>query len=216
LAALTISTANPGQEERVMTASRSWWLLSDRLLRGIMHQLSNRAYALLTVATELEEAGTAETVALLRSEAARLESAVRLLGLLPAAESHTAESVDPAKLLHDVVALYELRAGARVPRCRVNVEDGVPHTRADVSRLARVLLLACEFAAGEELAVSIDASRDGASLSIVVRQDADSSPMCAPHQLDELAALAAPDDGMVEAGDDGRIQLRYPASYSGG
>jgi signal transduction histidine kinase len=196
-----------------------WAALADRLMRGVTHQLSNRAYALMTLAAELEESPDAQVIGLLKDEVLRLERTVRLMRTLedPGGQQ---SPCSPETLVRDAAALFVLRAGRRIPEVGIRVEDGLPAQKSDAAAVMRALLLACELVAGDRLAVSISARRSGNRVRYLVERaepDAAGVPMTPSEvALSALQPLADRCDGRVTWNGGSSVEMSYPLALEGG
>ncbi len=197
-----------------------WAALADRLMRGVTHQLSNRAYALMTLTAELEESPDAQVLGLLKDEVLRLERTVRLMRSLEDPGGRQQSPCSPETMVRDAAALYVLRAGRRIPEVGIRVEEGLPDQKSDAAGVMRALLLACELVAGDRLAVSISAQRSGNRVRFLVERaepDAADVPMTPSEvALSELQPLADRCDGRVSWNGGMSVELSYPLALEGG
>lgn len=118
-----------------------WIDLTDALLRGTAHALSNRAGAL----SALRDLGTLDEDGreLFTGEIARLTRLIHLLRLVPAEPGALPEALDVAAIASDAVAVLALHPDSRELLWDARV-DGVPQpVRAERWVLLRCVLLMC-------------------------------------------------------------------------
>ncbi len=127
-----------------------WESLTDALLRGVAHALSNRTGAL----TALRDLGVsdAESRELLGGEIERLTRLIDLLRLLPAETASTAEALDVAALARDAVAVLALHPQGREVRWTTPVIGTPQPARTERWVLLRCLLLLCAGALDDGIA----------------------------------------------------------------
>lgn len=104
------------------TGAEGWLGVSDGLLRGINHALSNRVAAVGAVARILErgDTGGEPLMRALLGEVEQMERVIRLLQLLPRERDGGApEPVHVPDLLGDVVMLHQLQSALRDVTCEV-------------------------------------------------------------------------------------------------
>lgn len=153
-----------------------WIDLTDALLRGAAHALSNRAGAL----SALRDLGTLDEEGrdLLTGEIARLTRLIHLLRLVPAEPGALPEALDVAAIASDAVAVLALHPDSRELRWDARV-DGVPQPiRAERWALLRCVLLMCASAlAGciargfRELRVTTSGDAEMTVVSLAVGED---------------------------------------------
>lgn len=187
-----------------------WNSLTDALLRGVAHALSNRAGAL----TALRDLGTSDDEGreLLAGEIQRLTELIRLLRLVPAERSALAEALEVPLLVRDAVAVLGLHAQARDVRWTVTVSGAPQPVRAERWVLLRVLLLLCAGALADaaaqgagELRVTT-AGDDAATLASITTGNA-STRWRVP---DAYARMLADRAGAELRWADGPLELRLP------
>jgi hypothetical protein len=95
--------------------------VSDALLRGLNHALSNRVASLSAIATviTLDERSDPDITRALAAEVAQLEGVLRLLRLLPGGRGAPSEPVLLSDALADAVALHAHHAGLAATPCTV-------------------------------------------------------------------------------------------------
>ena len=201
--------------------------VSDSLLRGLTHTLSNRATTLGAVANLLDsdEVTADELVRALTREAERLEEIVRLLRMLPSDRSGTAEPMRLPELLAEVVALHEHHCELRDVPCRLVAGVDVPPVWIERSTLTHALLVLLTAAKRDALAagggaLSVRCSGDHARVSVLVEAHAGGrtnpvsrrTPLGEPLDvgtLRELLAEVGAELVVTQCGADGRDGGRY-------
>lgn len=141
---------NPRGERRAVTGP--WLGVSDGVLRGLAHQLSNRTGTIGAVAEALAVSNSPSPAMseALRGEAAKLEELLRLLRLMPRDQGRGPEPVRPADVVGDAVALFAhhpLGAGS-IPA--LDGVERVPPVRVHVPALTHAILLLLVAAAGQD------------------------------------------------------------------
>lgn len=134
----------PAGREPVGSTEDPWRLVSDAVLRGLNHELSNRAAALSALARMVEPAEPpgSEVAGLLASETVRLEETLRLYRLLPGGRAREAEPVLVADALADARALHAQHAGLAGVPCAVDGDPGaLPPAIAPLEGLVHALTL---------------------------------------------------------------------------
>ena len=98
-----------------------WRHVSDAVLRGLNHALSNRVASLSAIATviTLDEQPDPEITGALAAEVSQLEGVLRLLRLLPGGRGGPPEPVLLGDALADAVALHAHHAGLAGAPCTV-------------------------------------------------------------------------------------------------
>lgn len=134
------------------SAEENWRVVSDSLLRGVSHALSNRLGALSAVSHVLGGSGDAASsgaslLELLRSEVSRAERVAALLHLLPRPRGRGAESLRVPDLLGEIIALHELQGPLRDIPCKIEVPGDMLPVRAGRPALTHALLLLLSHAA---------------------------------------------------------------------
>ena len=99
----------------------AWRLVSDAVLRGLNHAVSNRVASVAAVSALLDPAAPpgAELVRTLAADVTHFEAALRLLRLLPAGRPAPPEPVLVADALADALALHAHHAGLGEALCTV-------------------------------------------------------------------------------------------------
>ena len=138
-----------GDAGRRTGASEAWLQVSEELLRGANHALSNRLAALGAVVRVLEHRPTAAEplIEALGREVERLEELGRLLQLLPHERDRGAEAIHLPELLREAAALHGMQGPLRDMSYDI---DGSPDTLpvwSERSRLLHVVLLLLSTAA---------------------------------------------------------------------
>lgn len=121
-----------------------WQVVSDAVLRGLNHELSNRAAALSALAGMVEPAEPPgnEVAELLARETVRLEETLRLFRLLPRGRPREAEAVLLADVLADARALHAHHSGLADASCAVDGGAGpLPPVIAPLEGLVQALTL---------------------------------------------------------------------------
>lgn len=150
-----------------------WTLLSESLIRGLIHALNNRLTSLSAFA-ELAAMGDEEfaLVTILPAELKRLHQVSANLRLLLREETPP-EALEVGSLIDDALALHEHMTRARPVRCEV-VREGAPTpvrvTRWILFRLLVVLIeegkRAAELAGRESIVLRVASIGDGLLLAV--------------------------------------------------
>jgi hypothetical protein len=125
-------------------ADDPWRVVSDGVLQGLNHELSNRvaSIAALTAVITPDEAPGREVAELLAGEAGRLEAALRLYRLLPAGRPRPAEPLLVADALADARALHAYHSGLADAQCAVEGDaDALPPVIVPLPGLVHALTL---------------------------------------------------------------------------
>lgn len=143
----------------------SWTRLSDSLIGGIAHALSNRI-ATLSALSELMRMDDlpAENADMLRKEVGRLELLVQHLRLLGDESAAPAEALHLPEVTAAAIALHKYHRDFRDVTVVMGGDIMVQPVHVSRSRLVRVLLMliaASAVAAGQENAVHADVSAEG-------------------------------------------------------
>jgi alkylhydroperoxidase/carboxymuconolactone decarboxylase family protein YurZ len=136
--------ASEGFGEGLDEGLDEWALLSESLIRGLVHALNNRLTALSAFA-ELAALGDEEfaPATILPAELVRLHRVSAHFRLLLSEET-PAEALEVGALLDDVLALHEHLPRVRTVRCEV-VRQGAPTpVRVSRWRMLRLLLVLIE------------------------------------------------------------------------
>lgn len=138
--------------------------MSDELLAGLVHALNNRITA-LSVCLELAGLGDVDMLAggVLHTEAARLQRAAALVGLLPARGLPEALEIGP--VLGDAIAIHAHHPRARDVECVTETLGTLQPIRVPRWALLRALLLMVDAAKasasrGERRTVTIGLASD--------------------------------------------------------
>ena len=123
-------------------AAQAWLVVSDALLRGLNHALSNRAATVGAVSGVLDasEPPSAAIVDVLRDEAARLDELLQLARLLPGQRS-LPEPVHLPDVVPAAVALHAYHFDLRDTPCHLEGEAAVMPVLADPTALTHALLM---------------------------------------------------------------------------
>lgn len=161
----------PGSVE----GSGAWQWVSDQVVAGICHDLSDRLSSLLGLLqlAELESTIDPAVSAPLRAELGRVEELVHLLRLLPAGRAEVAEPIRVVEAVPVVSALLRRHRGLEDLRLRTETSaDPLIHVRW--SMLVRLLLLvavsagrAARAAGGSEVVVRIGSGEGMARIEVL-------------------------------------------------
>lgn len=193
----------------------AWLPLSERLLRGFAHELSNRTGTIGGAAEALAAADPeGRWSSVLAVEAGRLDELLRLVRLLAADARREAEPVRPADLAADALALLTLRPddARELPVALATELDDAPPVRVQVIAATRALalLLAQESDAGAPVSLAWEADATCVTLRVAGTVDgAERARACAA-----AAALVATDGGSARATGSG-AELRLPTLAAG-
>lgn len=140
------------------TPARVWgdqWLrISEKVLKGLNHQLTNRVASLEAVSSILEdesEPPPPEMVRALVMEVGRLNHLLRLYRLMPAEPFVTTEAVRVQDLIPQVLELHGHHADLRGISVHIEGSTDTPPVLVRPSALLRCLLVVLESAAGNAL-----------------------------------------------------------------
>lgn len=140
------------------TPARVWgdqWLrISEKVLKGLNHQLTNRVASLEAVASILEDASEPpppEMVRALATEVGRLSHLLTLYRLMPAEPFVTTEAVRVQDVLPQVLELHSHHADLRGISVNIDGSPDTPPVLVRPSALLRCLLVVLESAAGNAL-----------------------------------------------------------------
>jgi hypothetical protein len=125
------------------TDGDAWLSVSDDLLWGFNHALSNRLAAIASITRILEysDTGLDPLLAALSDEVVTLEGTLKLLRLLPRSTRSVAEPVLLNELIPEVLRLHGIRADASDLRVEVLHDEGLQPVWIDSARLAHALLI---------------------------------------------------------------------------
>ena len=199
--------------------SAGWPAVSDSLIGGIAHALSNRIATLAALAELMRlDDDVAANAELLRTEVGRLEALVHALRLLGTEGEAVPEALDLPELLGDAIALHRHHRDLR--DVAIIVEDGErPRpVRAARARLAQALLLLLAAAAStvDDSAIAVHARFGGnGHARLTLSRPGAAEATRSPALLDAAAALVAPAGGTV-ASSGNEIVLDLPALGSPG
>lgn len=202
-----------GELSERQSAEHAWLAVSDGLLRGVGHELSNRLAALSGVVQVLTSRGSGGPLeAVLADEMARLQGAVEVLRLLPRRWDEPPEPVRVEEVAKRVLELMPLHPALAEVRYRWEREEELLPVWIEPSLLAHALCVLLA-AAGEEVArdgggeVVLRGSGTEEMVSLQVHPGAGN-----PHALAPLLASAG-GAVRVESGPDGALcaELRLPS-----
>jgi hypothetical protein len=153
----------------------TWARLSDSLIGGIAHALSNRI-ATLSALSELMrmEDAPSENADMLRKEVGRLELLVQHLRLLGDESAVPAEALQLPEVTAAAIALHGYHRDFRDVTVLVGGETSVQPVHVQRSRLLRVLLMllaASAMAAGRDHAVHATFSAEDALVRVTIGPD---------------------------------------------
>jgi hypothetical protein len=125
------------------TGIDAWLAVSDDLLWGFNHALSNRLAAISSITRILEysDTGLDPLLAALSEEIETLERTLKLLRLVPRSPRSTAEPVLLNELVPEVVRLHGVRSDATDLRMETYFDDGLQPVWVDPARLSHALLI---------------------------------------------------------------------------
>jgi hypothetical protein len=209
-------------------AAEAWLVVSDALLRGLNHALSNRAATVGAVSGVLDpaEPPSAAIVDVLRDEAARLDELLQLARLLPGQRAGT-EPVHLPDVVPAAVALHGYHFDLRDTACHVEGDATVMPVLADPTALTHALLLlltAAKLAAAggtvvlrhhgddEQVTLTLDALPPAAADDPAVPRE-DAEPGDEEAMLAAARTLLAASDAVVErrpAAQGARYELTLP------
>jgi hypothetical protein len=134
---------------QVEASSDAWLSVSDSLLHGVNHALSNRLAALGAVARILErgDAGRDPLIDILIAEVSQIETVAGLLHLLPRDRGADAEPVHLPDLLGDAIALHQLQGPLRDTTYEIVEDAGALPVWAERWALVHSLLILLSAAA---------------------------------------------------------------------
>ena len=139
------------------TPSRFWgdqWLrVSEKVLKGLNHKLTNRVAAIESVVAVLEPDGSSdpELVAALASEVAKLHELLTLFRLMPAEPFATAEPVRLQDVIPQMLRLHLHHADLKEIPFDVHEDQSAQPVLVRQSALLRCLLVLLESVAGNAL-----------------------------------------------------------------
>lgn len=180
----------PAGQEPAGSTEDPWQVVSDAVLRGLNHELSNRAATLSALAGMVEptEPPGSEVAELLARETVRLEETLRLFRLLPRGRAREAEPVLVADALAYACALHAYHTGLAGAPCAVDGEaDSLPPAIAPLEGLVHALTLLLGALALHVRAPGVEAPPTGrAVLTLgtapgVVQLTGTSEPTTGPH-----------------------------------
>ena len=130
----------------------SWSGVSDGVLRGIAHQLSNRTGTIGAVAEALaaSDDSSSNLTQALRGEAAKLEELLRLLRLMPRDQGRGPEPVRPVDVVGDALALFAHHPVGHHSIPTLDRVEQLPPVRVHVPAFTHAVLLLLVAAAGPD------------------------------------------------------------------
>lgn len=155
------------------TPARLWgdqWLrVSEKVLKGLNHQLSNRVASIEALSAMIEPGATADEtiVRALTDEVARLSHVMRLYRLLPPEPTAAPEPVRPQDIIPHLLELHAHHSDLRRVECELVEDPAAEPLCVRPSALLRSLLVLFESVAGH-------AARAGSSGPISLRYRGDS------------------------------------------
>lgn len=200
--------------------SAGWPAVSDSLIGGIAHALSNRIATLAALAELMRmDDDVAANAEMLRTEVGRLEALVRALRLLGTEGEVSPEALDMPELLGEAIALHRHHRDLRDVAIVVEEGERPRPVRAARARLAQALLMLLAHAASTvddpEMAVHARFGGNGRHARLTLTTPGAAEAMRSPALLDAAAALVAPAGGTV-ASTGNEIVLDLPALGSSG
>lgn len=211
----------------------AWLSVSDSLLHGVNHALSNRLAALGAVARILESGypGRDPLIEMLIGEVGQIENVAGLLHLLPRDRGADAEPIHLPDLLGGAIALHRLQGPLRDTRYEVEEDPATLPVWAERWALVHALLMlmsaaarAAQLRGGQTVLVRYSGDETFVSLSVEAplmegeAELAGSRPeeLLDPVDLGAVAALLKPSDGVLMADEDpggscaARFEIRLP------
>ncbi len=194
----------------------TWARLSDSLIGGIAHALSNRI-ATLSALSELMrmEDAPSENAEMLRKEVGRLELLVQHLRLLGDESAAPAEALQLPEVTSAAIRLHQYHRDFRDVTVVVGGDTTVQPVHVARSRLVRVLLMllaASAVAAGRENAVHANFSADDALVRVKLGPDGKAKWSADPSDALLEGARAWLGDGEGSISRDGAtIMLELPS-----
>jgi signal transduction histidine kinase len=202
---------NPGTR----APAETWLTVSDALLRGLNHALSNRAATVGAVSGVLDpaEPPSEVIVQVLRDEAQRLDELLQLARMLPGQRGAVAEPVHLPDVVPAAVALHTHHFDLRDTLCRVDDSaTTVMPVLADPTALSHALLLlltaAKRSAAGAEVLLWHRGDGERVTLTLECARATESDE----HDRELTAAAAA----MLLASDGSATRLAGAGGTDGG
>jgi hypothetical protein len=185
-----------------VSESEAWLAVSDELLWGINHALSNRLAALISLVRILEhsETGLDPLLDVLRREVDTLERTISLLRLLPRNAGELPEPVRLVELLPDVLALHRLQSEIRDLDFQLHEQPDLQPVWIEPATLAHALLLLLSAATriarrARQSSISIWCRGDSEWVELII--ESPPSPTGEPLQVDATAQEWVPLDARV-------------------
>ena len=214
-------------------ASEAWLQVSEELLRGANHALSNRLAALGAVVRVLEHhsTGTEPLIEALAKEVEQLEELGRLLRILPRERDSGAEAIHLPELLHEAAALHGMQGPLRDLTYDIDGSRDTLPVWSERSRLLHVFLMllsaaarTTQLAAGNSLRVRYAGDQSWVTVTVESGTASSSDPQSStPPRAEELLgsvdlnaiAEMLGDGGEITAAEKGiesagRWELRLP------
>jgi hypothetical protein len=195
-----------------------WGRVSDELLWGFSHALSNRLAAISSLARILEysDVGVDPLMQALRDEIGRLEHTAGLLRLIPRERQGVPEPLRIQDLLPSIVELHRLRTDLREMEVAVEYSSDPLPVRAEIAHLAHALLVAVGAAARGAIDASAERVRievAGDQQRVRVRFTVEPAPAVVrlgPGEAELLAQLLAPSGGHSDHPPGAPLDLHLP------
>jgi hypothetical protein len=171
--------SDPTAEVPSPTPSRVWgdqWLrVSEKVLKGLNHQLTNRVASIEAVTGLIEPGETDEQLLrALAKDVARLNALMRLYRMLPAEPTALPEAVRLQDVLPQVLELHAFHADLHDITCMLTHDPDIEPVFVRPSALLRSLLVLLESAAGHILRsrlsspILLRCSSDATSVTMVL------------------------------------------------
>lgn len=180
----------------VLLARAGWLTVSEAILAGLCHDLSNRAASLEGLVQLLEEESS-DMLVHVGSEVRRLGDSVKGFRALTGSLEAEAEALLLSDVVVGVQELHRRRRGLEAVTAEWMISEGLPPVLANPTRLTRVLLILMDEVAlatlesgGREVSVNLTGSLD--EVCCVFGYRADVECCLRPETLLSLRALVAP------------------------
>jgi len=201
-----VNSSRPPTAEHPSTA---WLSVSDELLWGFNHALSNRLAAITSITRILEysDTGLDPLLTALSEEISTLERTLDLLRLVPRNPDGMAEPGRIEDILPNAVRLHQLRGDVRELEIAMHFEEESQPIRAEPASLTHALLTALACVSRSANAIGAQSITLGVqsteSRVVVVFQIAGGDAIsfdqeiCTPAEADLIKGLIGPDGGVL-------------------
>jgi len=197
-----------------LLARAGWPAVSEAILAGLCHDLSNRA-ASLTGLVQLLEEGGGDMLEHLGTEVDRLGGSVERIRALNGRLQEQAEPLDPADVVTLVLDLHRRRRGLESVSTASHVADGLPPVLAGPSHLRRLLLILLDHVVSGVVAdggkdAEMEVTGSEAEVCFAVPFPGPSFPNMQPSVWDALQELAGEAGWALERSPDS-LRLTLPS-----